>query len=231
MPRADRNSRFGTSKAARSFSVGIGRNRSPNPHSIGCASIRCEPCTWKPSRWGDPVVGVPVPPQSVWERYVTAPPLAPQEAEEAFLLSFYRDRLIAKVTMQHRNQWIAMQLFGQRFLTPALNYWNLLPFEERGPIGLVFPPEVNALALASVRAARRAIATSPDHPDGYFYLSLAYRTFATDDFYQDVQQMVTTGSLARCKVRISDDPAQKRSIPYAQEVVRQLRETHMRTLQ
>jgi hypothetical protein len=60
-----------------------------------------------------------------------------------------------------------------------------------------------------VRAARKAIATSPDHPDGYYFLAKAYSDSA---YYvdEDLQELVVTASLGRVRARLPDDPSQRR---------------------
>ena len=172
-------------------------------------------------------VEIPLPPQSVWERYIMAPPVSPPEGEEAILLLRYREALREKAAMQQRSHWVAMHLFAQRFSTPVLNLWTLLPFQQDSPIPTINPPDVDAAALLAVRAARRAIISSPDHPDGYFYLALAYPAFARHEFSQDIRHMVSTASLTRCRARISEDPTQKRSITYVQELLDSLRDSHL----
>jgi hypothetical protein len=51
------------------------------------------------------------------------------------------------------------------------------------------------------------VAASPDHPDGYFYLSKAYPEFLYDGHTTgDFREFVTTANLARCRARIPDEP-------------------------
>jgi len=190
---------------------------------------------------GEIDVTTPLLAQTVWERYLTPPPVSPPEGEEAYLLLLYRDALMGKVSVRQRGQWFAMHLFGQRCSLPALNLWTLLPLQPRfvvpaflrspvpSPIPSEVNGEVNALSLLAVRAARRAIASSPDHPDGYYYLSLAYPIFAQNEFSQDIEYMVSTGSRTRCKVRIPEDPIQKRAIRYVPELLAALRDSHFNT--
>jgi tetratricopeptide (TPR) repeat protein len=65
------------------------------------------------------------------------------------------------------------------------------------------------VAELAVRAARRAVLASPDHPDGYYFLGLAYADvgFAAPSDLQDVVWVV---SLARARARIPDTPTQFR---------------------
>lgn len=170
---------------------------------------------------------IPLPPQTVWDRYVTSPAVSPPEGEEALLLLRYRLALVGKAAAYQREYWGAMNIFAQHCSMPVLNFWTQLPFQPRSIIPTILSPEVNAVALLSVRAARRAIASSPDHPDGYYYLSLVYPTFVLYEFSQDIEQMVTTASLARCRARISEDPSQKRAIPYVRDLLGRLRKAHM----
>ena len=182
---------------------------------------------------GEAKVEIPLPLHTVWERYLAAPAVSPTEGEEALLLMVYGDTVIRKSAATQREFFVAMHFFGQQCQMPALNLWTLLPIQpnlfqlRRSPIPTMLPPEANAVALLSVRAARRAIANSPDHPDGYFYLAMAYSTFAGYEFLRDLEQIVTLASLARCRVRLSEDPTQKRATPYDRDLLERLGKSHV----
>jgi tetratricopeptide (TPR) repeat protein len=161
-----------------------------------------------------PAVRPPLPARDIWERFVVAPPTAPVEAEEAFILMRYRENVMNRAAFRHRVALEAVHLVARdRLQTPAWTLWTLLPLvgdpRLQSLVPPTMPPEVSAIALLSVRAARRAIISSPDHPDGYYYLAKAY---ADSAYYVDpgVQELVVTASLGRVRVRLPDKPGPRR---------------------
>lgn len=167
-----------------------------------------------------PSIHPPLVARDTWDRFVAAPPATAPEGEESFVLLTYRNTLVLQTERRHR-----LVLGGVRFIcaqllmTPALNRVVFLR-----DVSSLSPPPATAIAILSVRAARRAIATSPDHPEGYYHLANCYPAFANNVFNQDVMFnqdvaiQVTTASLARCKARIHSDPAEHRSIVDVVEV-------------
>jgi hypothetical protein len=164
--------------------------------------------------------------RNVWDRFVAPPPTAPAEAEEAFVLIRYLDTLIQQVQIRHQLLLVFANLVSaDRLMTPALNLWTSLP--TRGlQIPPTLPPESTATAVLAVRAARRGIKASPDHPDGYYYLSLAYPEFAGYLFIEDLKTLVTTVSLARYRARLPDDPSESRSAADVVEALDRLASAH-----
>jgi hypothetical protein len=167
--------------------------------------------------------------RNVWDRFVAPPPAAPAEAEESFVLIRYLETLVQQVAMRHQILLGFTSLVsGDRLMTPALTYWTSLPFHptHRLQIPPTLPPESTATAVLAVRAARRGIKASPDHPDGYYYLSLAYPEFAGYAFIQDLKSLVTTVSLARYRARLPDDPGESRSAADTLEALDRLASAH-----
>jgi hypothetical protein len=156
-----------------------------------------------------------------WDSFVAAPPIPPADGEEALVLLAYRDTLLTLANMRHQAMLGGVRLICvDRLMTPALNHWVF--FDVR----MTMPAGVQAVGLLAVRAARRAIVTSPDHPEGYYYLAKAYPAFASTSFTQDVEQLVTTASLARCKARLPLDPAENRTNVDALDTCDRLAEAH-----
>lgn len=180
-----------------------------------------------------PEIRPPVLPQNVWDRFVAPTPLSPPEAEEAFVLIRYLDTLIQQVGARHQFMLRIIHFAAvDRLMTPALTYWTFLPLLPQSPVQVIatLPPEANAIAVLAVRAARRGIAQSPDHPDGYYYLASAYPEFAGYAFVQDVKNFVTTVNLARCRARFSEDPSENRSSIDVIDALDRLADAHQRAV-
>jgi tetratricopeptide (TPR) repeat protein len=170
-----------------------------------------------------PAIRPPLPLRDVWERFVTAPAPAPAEGEEALVLMQYRQSLINRAAIRHQATLLAVHIACKRFgpTSPAYLWSMILPQVLRPKM----PPEVSAVALLAVRAARKAVASSPDHPDGYFYLAEAY-TDPTLFSFPDVQEFVITVNLSRCRARISEDPTQRRTSIDVIKMCSQLDQAH-----
>lgn len=169
-----------------------------------------------------PDVRPPLPPRDVWERFVQPPPVAPAEAEEAFILVRYRQSLMMRIAARHRLLIEGARVFAQeQLMTPALTTWAVVNRQ----ILPTMPPEVNAAALLAVRAGRRAVATSPDHPEGYDFLAKAY---ADSSYYvfPDLQEVVTTVNLTRCRARLPDELTVRRPTIDVLELCDQLVRAH-----
>jgi hypothetical protein len=170
--------------------------------------------------------------QNVWDRFVAPPPAAPAQAEEAFVLIRYLDTLIQRVAIRHQGLLISNRVLADLVMTPALMHWTSLPFHPTRPLQIppTLPPESTATATLAVRAARRGIKASPDHPDGYYYLSVAYPDFAGYAFIQDLKTLITTVSLARYRARLPDDPGESRSAADIVEALDRLATAHERAI-
>jgi hypothetical protein len=179
-----------------------------------------------------PDVRPPLPPRDVWERFVVAPPIVPPESEEAFILMRYRESLMGRAAFRHRLTLETLHYIARdRLMNPAVTLWTFLPLIEhprlQSLVPPAMPPEVSAVAILAVRAARRAIATSPDHPDGYYYLAKAY---ADSAYYSDpdIQELVVTASLGRVRARLPDDPTARRPTIDVLDLCYQLEQLHRR---
>jgi len=151
----------------------------------------------------------PLPARDVWERFVTTPPSSPAEGVETLVLLQYRQSLIQRIDARHRTMVWATHQLSSGLMTPAWHLWTELPLRVPALLPTTLPPEVNAVGLLAVRAARKAVAASPDHPDGYYFLAKAYSDPTFQSFPE--QSTVVTASLARCRVRLPDDPSQSRT--------------------
>ncbi|HEX3151410.1 MAG TPA: hypothetical protein VHR66_25250, partial [Gemmataceae bacterium] len=166
----------------------------------------------------------PNPPMDEWERYLISPPVAPVDAEEAFVLALYRESLWNQARIRHTD--LLQQILGfanTRLMTPAFSVWA---FHQAQVAPVMIPREVTAAALLTVRSARRAILASPDHPDGYFALARAY---ADPNFSAtaDVRDVVASISLARARARIANDPSDRRATFSEAELFQALFSMHM----
>jgi tetratricopeptide (TPR) repeat protein len=171
-----------------------------------------------------PPVRPPTLPGDIWERFLAPPPPEPVEVEQAIVLLRYRQALIDRAVTRHRGNLFALHLLAQnRLMTPAAPTWTAIQ-PDLAPLPI--PPEVTAVSLLAVRAARQAIAASPDHPDGYFYLAYAYAddTFTT---VADFREVVTTVNRARARARVPDDPTERRVGFDVLELCRALTVAHM----
>jgi len=173
----------------------------------------------------------PLPPRDVWERYVMPPPYAPPEGEETLILLQYQQTLTFRVVQRHRTAVAALHyLLAPRLMMPALTLWTFIPVQAQMQgqdlIRPSLPPEVNAVALLAVRAARKAVITSPDHSDGYYFLAKAYMDPVFNSFPE--QNMVMTASLARCRARLPEDPTQARTGIDVQDLCNELGDLHQK---
>jgi hypothetical protein len=169
----------------------------------------------------------PLPPRDMWERFIVAFPNAPPEGDESFVLMRYRESVVRRAHARHRLAVACMsfgvlETFRRYGVLPALNQWtryvpNLVP-----PL---LPPEAAAVAVLAVRSARRAIISSPDHPDGYYFLAKAYADSAYL-VYPEIQETVITASLARCIARLPEDPARRRATFNVQDACFLLNRAH-----
>jgi hypothetical protein len=157
----------------------------------------------------------PLPPRDIWERFIVAPPSPPPEGDESFVLMRYRESVVRRAQVRHRVAMVGVNLatleaFRRYGVVPVLNQWTARYMPNLFPPIHFYPPEAAAVAVLGVRAARRAIISSPDHPDGYYFLAKAY----TDSAYlvfPDIQETVITASLARCVARLPEDPSRRRA--------------------
>lgn len=117
----------------------------------------------------------PIPPPRSWaDEFVRSPRPAPPEADEALGWLDYK----ATVTRAHQlRQGVGQQLAAvtplpqgaslHQFVMQRLLETNQFPSPAARPADFLAPP------VLAVRAARRAIAANPDHPDGYYALGRA----------------------------------------------------------
>jgi hypothetical protein len=115
----------------------------------------------------------PIPPVMGWEQeFVRGVNLAPAGADEA--IGWWQYGQVRRAMIEHRQRAVQPLLLAADHVTgrsgalyvPAMSAAApAVAAEHRGD-------ELDAAALLAWRAARRAIATDPDHPDGYFALSL-----------------------------------------------------------
>ncbi|HKB03030.1 MAG TPA: hypothetical protein VKD90_12470, partial [Gemmataceae bacterium] len=159
-----------------------------------------------------PELHLPLPPRDIWERFIVAPPVPPAEGEESVVLMHYRENVVRRAQIQHQigmtaTQLGILELFKRYGVSPPLNLWML---SMPGMFPPLLPPEAGAVAVLGVRAARKAIVSSPDHPDGYYFLAKAYTDTAYFVFPQ-IQMIVTSTSLARCVARLPEDPSRRRA--------------------
>lgn len=171
----------------------------------------------------------PITERDIWDRYVMSPPPAPSAGEEVLILQEYRKRLsdrvvrtvVREVEPQLYKTWSTFQLtnlfmgpyVGQRPMIDTIlrqRPERLLEIHMNKLLENRVPPEINALNILAIRAARRAVLESPNHPDGYYFLSEAYQAGGVLDI-SGIAPPVSTSSLARHLARIPSDPAQRRS--------------------
>lgn len=177
--------------------------------------------------------------EDVWDRFVASPPISPADGEEVLVLERYRESRMGQLIARHRALLEAPSRLLNRLYLPRPEdriggrkyYWlstayqsfmnaavQMLPVES--------PVEVTAVSLLAVRAGRRAVVASPDHPDGYFLLARAYQepSYLT---FPDLRTVVTSANLARCLVRLPTDPAKKGVTIDVQEACQRLFAAHM----
>jgi hypothetical protein len=129
-------------------------------------------------------------PRDLLEKYLTPSPPLPEAAEESSLLDRYGSLMAA------RNEEC------NRIVRRAANFAPIdIVNRVLSPIPAQ-PPETFAAAVLAVRAARRAILNSPNHPDGYLALARIYERpfyFVPSDF---MRLTVVVTSLERYLARL-----------------------------
>jgi hypothetical protein len=148
----------------------------------------------------------------IWQRFLASPPRRPVDAEEAAVLQAYSRTLLNRAAYRQQRVFVMTQhLATTRFQTPVLGLWTRIQSNVRdsGHFPIVFPPEARAAASLAVRAARRAVLESPDHPEGYYCLGRAYADVGFPA-PPDLQDVVSVVSLARTRVRVPDTPTEFR---------------------
>lgn len=123
-----------------------------------------------------------------WEEaFVRAPRPAPVAAAEA--LGWLRYKVVARERIGDRARLRRVQQTATAVLTSAPDLdnfsWHLFGVRAAGQLGGLQLPESaaekedgrigRACALLALRAARRAVAEDPDHPDGYAALAQVFR--------------------------------------------------------
>lgn len=175
-----------------------------------------------------PKADPPPPPGDVWDRFVAPPPASPAAGEEVYVLTRYKALQLERLVARHYLHLRLTNNTANQLMTPALSLWTYLPLLPGGDrlVPVPLPADVQSVSLLAVRAARRAILESENHPDGYYLLALAYPEFATSEFVRDVQVVVTTASLARARARLPSDPAQIRQTFDVVDLLERLRGAH-----
>lgn len=118
-----------------------------------------------------PVETLPVPPAVGWEgEFLRGVPLPPAAADEAMGWLRYKESLRQRqsvLELMARYWWLSTPQPAGLSLHRLTNmaFW---PAPSTGPL----TDEAAAGTFLALRAARRAIAANPDHPDGYFALGL-----------------------------------------------------------
>jgi hypothetical protein len=129
---------------------------------------------------------------------------------EAFLTNEYLNYVIERVEISQRESFARHREMVFRAFEVAPP-----PFQIMCPelLGMILPPPVEprpaelwSASILSVRAARRAILESPQHPDGYLALAHAYNNSeffpVTDGMLRD---LVVTASLERYLARMTPE--------------------------
>lgn len=118
------------------------------------------------------------PAPSWWQEFSRAPRVPSPDADEAFGWLEYKQALRERSALVHLSGTLL------RLNVPAPSGIPVYPIVETGQTeflvrnGRYVPPPLpdgtfHATPFLAVRAARRAIAANPDHPDGYYALALA----------------------------------------------------------
>ncbi len=117
----------------------------------------------------DPLTPPPVPPEDSWDEflavYLHRPPAPSLDVEDAVVLSQYQSYLTSKLF----RRILPVQLGGVVASPMAAEAWALRHLDPRVEDARMVLP------LLTVRAARQAIAATPDRPEAYWALAVAYR--------------------------------------------------------
>lgn len=144
--------------------------RSPGEEKPTFTGLRLDPVALA---FGKSVEPVPqgttraVPVQSGWEdAYVRSPKVSPAAADEA--MGWVRYAQVRQIARLERQMAIELSIY---FTDRVVGQRGLLAMRFR------LPPDEDDVAIAflAFRAARRAIDSDPDHPDGYYALAAALR--------------------------------------------------------
>lgn len=154
-----------------------------------------------------PQVRPPVPTADVWDKFLAPPPTTSPDAEEALVIREYADMRIQLLAVKQQASLAACfrsigELYKRFHELPAFTRF----IGTAKSVPLEMPTEVYAASLLSVRAARRAAANSPDHPDAHLMLASMYEDDAFQTF-PDLKIIVSTVAYSRYMARMPADPA------------------------
>jgi len=160
----------------------------------------------------DPEIVVPPTKRDLDEKFLTAPPTASGEAEESASLALYGEYLERTSEIQFQRDLID---YNARLL--AIGPLSLAKLEipqRQLDVDPLLVRKRHSAALLAIRAARRAILQSPDHPDGYLRLGLAYADpRALEGVSAESRSFLVTAMLERYFARATSE--QLRSDPQA----------------
>lgn len=190
--------------------VTLGRTKQTiiKPETLAELEFNPKKLAFKPTKLLEtPSLDQPIIERELADKFVSSPPMTPAEIEEAFVL--FRYRLALKNQLEGR----------QRTETSVVTYALRILISKVGPhpfidvtnsiitsYPLAFSPESMATTILAVRATRRAIAASPNHPDAYGFLGAIYpdaQLSTSGDFAELVAMANTARMWARMPVDIN----------------------------
>lgn len=134
--------------------------------------------------------------RDIVEKYLTHAPIWPDAAGESDLLRVYGEFVTEPLRRYERQA----ALFNPRLAAYGVMAGPLL-HPGQPPTHPVFL----AVPLLSVRAARHAVLQSPQHPDGYLRLALAYNNPFFDSAFQQQKKVIVAATLERYFARATTD--------------------------
>jgi len=191
-------------------------DRAPNELDRKLASLKFDPVKLA---FGSEVEPVPAPSEVLppadrgfMRRYLFAPPVVALDVEEALMLNFYQEvRSQIFLADAQRDAYLRAFLTG-----PAINIASRPPPP---------PAELVAIPVLAVRAARRAIAVSPDDPTAYYALAQAYGRMPSLPGVQQLQMMTAYTRCLERSPRPEQATPQISFLPF--EVTRRLTDIHL----
>ena len=174
-----------------------------------------------------PNLDPPVVDRELADRFVSSPPVTPAEVEECFVLIRYRLALQNQFINRHRITVFLVQC-GLQVLSDRIGSHPSLFLLSNAATRIAppIPPSFTASGILAVRAARRAIIASPNHPDGYAFLSEVYSD-ANLTPSTEMARLVSVVSLARALHRVPADLSVRRSSIPLETLAERLLNSHM----
>ncbi len=178
-----------------------------------------------------PAPDVPAPNRDLADSFLAPPPAAPAEAEEAFVLKVYHDVLDEGLLARSRvNSFVAQFVIEQLARRVGPHPYLRALAQAAAQLPPAIPLEDRAESIASgilaARAARRAVAASPNHPDGYAMLAMTYPA-ASAAASPDLAKFVAEANRARAVSRLPADARPGRSILSWANQALALRQAHL----